>query len=82
MDLVAQYPRLLENALLMASDFVSWQLTSYIGLACHTARQRVANTLVTLARTVGEEVPGDLRCGLLTKNWPTPQTSPYLLRAA
>lgn len=60
MDLVAQYPRLLENTLLMASDFVSWQLTSYIGLACHTARQRVANTLVTLARTVGEEVPGGL----------------------
>jgi CRP-like cAMP-binding protein len=60
MDLVAQYPRLLENTLLMASDFVSWQLTSYIGLACHTARQRVANTLLTLARTVGEEVPGGL----------------------
>ena len=32
--LVEQYPRLLENALLTASDFLAWHLTSYIGLAC------------------------------------------------
>ncbi len=56
--LVEQYPRLLENALLTASDFLAWHLTSYIGLACHSARDRVARVLVTLARTVGQKVPG------------------------
>ncbi len=56
--LAEQYPKLLENALLMASDYVSWHLMSHIGLACHTARQRVAQVLVTLARTIGEESPG------------------------
>ena len=56
--LIAQYPRLLENALLTASDYLAWHLTSHIGLACHTARQRVAQVLVTLARTIGQKVPG------------------------
>jgi CRP-like cAMP-binding protein len=55
---VEQYPRLLENALLAASDFLTWHLTSYIGLACHTARRRVAQVLVTLGRTIGKKVPG------------------------
>lgn len=58
--LIARYPRLSENALLTASDYVDWQLASYIGLACHTARQRVANVLVTLARTIGQEVSGGI----------------------
>ena len=59
-SLVERYPRLLENALLTASDYVTWQLTSHIGLACCTARQRVAQTLVTLARSVGQEAPGGI----------------------
>jgi CRP-like cAMP-binding protein len=46
---------LLENALLTASDYVAWQLTSHIGLACHTVRQRAAQVLMTLARTIGKE---------------------------
>jgi CRP-like cAMP-binding protein len=58
--LIAQYPRLLENALLGASDYLAWHLASHIGLACHTARQRVAQVLVTLARTVGEKAPGGI----------------------
>ena len=48
------------NALLDASDYVEWHLTSHIGLACCTARQRVAQTLVTLARSVGQEAAGGI----------------------
>lgn len=58
--LIARYPKLLENALLGASDYLAWYLTSHIGLACHTARQRVVQVLVTLSRTVGERVPGGI----------------------
>jgi CRP/FNR family transcriptional regulator, nitrogen oxide reductase regulator len=57
-SLVTQHPLLLENALLTASDHVDWQLTSYLALANLTARQRVAQILITLARTVGQSVPG------------------------
>jgi CRP-like cAMP-binding protein len=53
--LVTRYPRLLENALLIASDYVAWHLMSHIGIASYTARQRLAEVLITLARTVGQE---------------------------
>jgi len=53
--LVEHYPRLLENALLTASDYVAWHLMSHIGIASYTARQRLAEVLITLARTVGQE---------------------------
>ncbi len=59
-DLIGRYPRLLENGLLTASDYVAWHLTSHIGLVCHTARRRVAQVLVTLARTIGKKVPGGI----------------------
>jgi CRP-like cAMP-binding protein len=58
--LIAQHPTLLENALVTASDYLAWHLAAHIGLACHTARQRVAQVLVTLARTVGENAPGGI----------------------
>ncbi len=54
---VERDPRLLENALLTASDYVAWHLASHIGLACHTVRRRVAQVLATLARTIGRETP-------------------------
>jgi CRP/FNR family transcriptional regulator, nitrogen oxide reductase regulator len=53
--LIARYPRLLENALLTASDYVDWHLMSHVGLACQTVRQRVAQVLTTLARTIGQK---------------------------
>jgi CRP/FNR family transcriptional regulator, nitrogen oxide reductase regulator len=59
-SLVKRYPRLLENALLTASDYVTWHLTSHIGLASFTARQRVAQALVTLARSIGQETAGGI----------------------
>jgi CRP/FNR family transcriptional regulator, nitrogen oxide reductase regulator len=57
---VSQYPQLLENTLLTASDYLAWHLTAHVGLACQTARQRVAQVLVTLVRTVGQEVAGGI----------------------
>jgi CRP-like cAMP-binding protein len=56
--LVARYPRLLDNALLIASDYMAWYLSSHVGLACYNARQRVAHVIVTLARTIGKRAPG------------------------
>lgn len=53
--LVEHYPRLLENVLWTASDYVTWHLMSHIGIASYTARQRLAEVLITLARTVGQK---------------------------
>lgn len=53
--LVESYPRLLDNALLFAFDYINWFLSAHIGLACHSARLRLAQTLVDMARAVGRK---------------------------
>jgi CRP-like cAMP-binding protein len=50
----------LDNALLIASDYFAWHLASHVALTCHTARQRLAQALVSLARAIGQEVPGGI----------------------
>jgi CRP/FNR family transcriptional regulator, nitrogen oxide reductase regulator len=55
--LVARYPRLLENGLSIASDYFAWYLASHVALTCHSARQRLAQVLASLAEGIGREVP-------------------------
>ena len=66
--LTERYPKLLENALLTASDYVAWHLMSHVGLACYTSRQRVAQVLVTLARTIGQETNGGVALHLTNED--------------
>src|SRR5258708_24803644 len=56
--LAARYPRLLENALSIASDFVAWYVDTHIALTSYTARQRLSTGLVFLGRAVGARIPG------------------------
>jgi CRP-like cAMP-binding protein len=58
--LAERYPRLLENALSTASDFVAWCVARHVALTSHTARQRLAQVLFCLARTIGEQVSGGI----------------------
>jgi CRP-like cAMP-binding protein len=57
-SLADRYPRLLENALSYASDYLDWYVTAHVSLTCHTARQRLGEVLAGLARTIGRDVPG------------------------
>lgn len=54
--LALRYPRLLDNAILVASDFLASQLGSYVALTTHNARQRLVHVLTTLAPRIGREV--------------------------
>jgi CRP-like cAMP-binding protein len=56
----ARYPRLMQNMLLIAYDYLGWYLAAHVGLACHTATQRFAAVLVTLAHTVGQNGPSGM----------------------
>jgi CRP-like cAMP-binding protein len=56
--LSAQYPRLAENALLIASDYLTWYFADHIALICHTAHQRLAQVLIRLAGVIGRQVSG------------------------
>jgi CRP-like cAMP-binding protein len=51
----ARYPRLVENALLIASDYLAWYLADHVALVSQTARQRLARVLVCLAETIGNK---------------------------
>jgi CRP-like cAMP-binding protein len=56
-SLAAKYPRLLENALFMASDYLAWYLADHVALVCDTARERLAQILIHLAGVIGHKVP-------------------------
>jgi CRP/FNR family transcriptional regulator, nitrogen oxide reductase regulator len=55
--LAARYPRLVENGLAIATDYLTWYVASHLGLVCHTARQRLAHVLVSLAKGIGTKCP-------------------------
>ena len=56
-NLTGRYPRLLENALLIAYDYLAWYVADHVALISQTARQRLAGVLVCLAKTIGQQVP-------------------------
>lgn len=56
--LAARYPRLLENALLTASDYLAWYVAAHVALTTHSARKRLGGVLICLAELIGQRVPG------------------------
>jgi CRP-like cAMP-binding protein len=54
--LVTRSPRLLENVLLIASDYLGWYVATHVALVSHNARQRLARVLICLAETIGKKV--------------------------
>jgi len=58
--LAVKYPRLMQNAFLLASEYLGWHLVDHVALTCHTARQRLAHLLTSLARVIGQKVPGGI----------------------
>ena len=57
-SLAGRYPRLLENAMLIAYDYFLWYVADHVALISHSARQRLAGVMVYLAQTIGEKVQG------------------------
>ena len=59
--LAGRYPKLLENALPFASDHLAWFLAAHMALVSKTARERLAQVLVSLAEGIGQRVSGGVR---------------------
>ena len=55
-SLVERYPKLLDNALTIASDYLNAAIATQVALSCHTARQRLAEVLINLSSGVGHRV--------------------------
>jgi CRP-like cAMP-binding protein len=54
-NLAVQYPQLAENALLIAADYLAWYVADHVALICHSARQRLAQVLISLAGVIGQK---------------------------
>lgn len=59
-DLAQRFPRLMENALSVASDYLVWYVATHVAVTSHTAAERVAQVLINLARGIGKPVPGGI----------------------
>lgn len=52
-DLAERVPRILGNAFSIATEQMHWAIDAHVGLVCHSARERFAQTLVNLAHDIG-----------------------------
>src|ERR1700751_5052171 len=79
-ELAARYPRLLENALITASDYLAWYIAAHVALTSHSARRRLSGVVICLAELIGQRVPGGLEFDAtneeVAKASNTPQSPP------
>ncbi len=54
--LAERFPRLVENGLITATEYLSFYVATHIALTCHTGAQRLAAVLVSLSQTIGRKV--------------------------
>src|SRR3954470_22230381 len=53
--IVSQVPRLLDNALSVATDYLTWYVAAHCSLVSHSAEQKLAHVLITLAHGFGRK---------------------------
>jgi CRP/FNR family transcriptional regulator, nitrogen oxide reductase regulator len=59
-SLARRFPQLLENALYLAADYISWYVATHANLTSQTARERLAHVLAELAPSIGQNVNGGI----------------------
>jgi CRP-like cAMP-binding protein len=60
-ELAAKYPELRENALVIAFDYMTLFVAAHVALVSHSARERLAGVLVSLADGFGQDVSGGVK---------------------
>jgi CRP/FNR family transcriptional regulator, nitrogen oxide reductase regulator len=53
---IERFPKIVDNALTVAAEYVQWYMTAHVALSSHTARERLARVLLGLSRAIGEKV--------------------------
>jgi CRP/FNR family transcriptional regulator, nitrogen oxide reductase regulator len=48
-----KFPQMMQNALTIAGEYVTWYMAAHVALSSHTARERLATVLLGLARSIG-----------------------------
>jgi len=55
-----KYPHIRDNAMTVAGEYVEWYMKAHMALTCYTARERLAEVLLGLARAIGEKQTGGI----------------------
>lgn len=58
--LARRFPELLENALFLAADYISWYVATHAALTSKTAQERLVHVLLELAPSLGQKVAGGI----------------------
>lgn len=58
--LARRFPVLLENAIILAADYISWYVAAHAALTSQSAPERLAHVLVELAPSIGRRVAGGI----------------------
>src|SRR4029077_18225602 len=76
--LARRFPRLLENALSIAANYVSWYLIALAALTSETARERLAGVLLGCVSSIGQKVAGGIELDLTNEEVAnSASTTPY-----
>lgn len=63
-SIAARFPRLMENGLSIASDYLTWYVATHLCLVAHSASERLAHVLTTLANGIGEKFPDGIHLSI------------------
>jgi len=66
--LARRFPRLLENALSIAANYVSWYVVALAGLTSQNARERLAGVLLGYVSSIGQKVTGGIELDLTNED--------------
>ncbi len=55
-----KYPQIMDNAMTIAGEYVEWYMKAHVALTCYTARERLAEVLLGLARAIGRKQSGGI----------------------
>jgi len=76
--LARRFPRLLENALSIAANYISWYLVAITALTSETARERLAGVLLGCVSSIGQKVAGGIELDLTNEEVAnSASTTPY-----
>jgi CRP-like cAMP-binding protein len=81
-----RFPKLLDNALSIALDYLDWYMMAHVALSCHTARERLARVLLSLSQAIGVKVAGGIEIDVTNEDLAssaniTPYTTSRLMSA-
>ncbi len=81
-----RFPRILDNALVIALGYIDWYMMAHVALSCHTARERLARVLLGLSGAIGVKVPDGIEIDVTNEDLAnasniTPYTTSRLMSA-